>query len=52
MTREQKISRRHARSRFGFVLLAVIFTSAAVIFAATGVRLRSLPMVPGGFKAS
>lgn len=33
MTREQKISRRHARSRFGFALLAVLFTSAAVIFA-------------------
>jgi len=33
MTRVQKISRRYARFRFGFVLLAVIFTSAAVIFA-------------------
>jgi len=33
MTREQKVSRRCARFRFGFVLLAVIFTSAAVIFA-------------------
>src|SRR5437879_11920276 len=33
MTRVQKISRRYARFRFGFVLLAVLFTSAAVIFA-------------------
>ena len=30
MTREQKISRRHARYRFGFALLAVLFTRSAV----------------------